>query len=82
MPQARRGLSPGASARRASDDPIFVGVGTRDDPEIAAPDVRYGAEGELSWMRRDEGLARLRIDTDDLAGQNALLERILRHAGV
>ena len=64
----------------AFDDVIFIGLGTLDDPEIAPPDVHYGAEGELSWMRRDDGLARICIDTDDPADQNALFERMLRHA--
>lgn len=59
---------------------IFIGLGTLDDPEIAPPAVHYGAEGELSWMRRDDGLARIRIDTDDPADQNTLFETMLRHA--
>ncbi len=31
-------------------------------------------------MRRDDGFARVRIDTDDPAGQNALLEDMPRRA--
>ncbi len=31
-------------------------------------------------MRRDDELARIRIDTDNPADQNALFESMLRHA--
>ena len=65
----------------AFDDVIFIGLGTLDDPEVAPPDVHYGAECELSWMRRDDGLTRIRIDTDDPADQNALFDKMLQHAG-
>jgi len=61
---------------------IFIGTGTRDDPESAAPDVHYGTEGELSWIRQDDGPARVRIDTDAPAERNALSESMLPHAGV
>ena len=30
-------------------------------------------------MRRDDGLTRIRIDTDDPSCQNELLEKLLRH---
>ena len=59
------------------DTVIFIGVGTFDDPEIAPPDVHYGAESELSWMHRDDGIPRIAIDVDDPAEQNALLEKLL-----
>lgn len=62
------------------DGLISISLGTLDDPEVAPPDVHYGAEGELSWMRRDDGLTRIRIDTDDPSCQNELFERLLRHA--
>ena len=62
------------------DEVIFIGLGALDDPETAPPAVHYGAEGELSWMRRDDGLPRIRIDTDDPADQNALFENMLRSA--
>ena len=61
------------------DGLISIALGTLDEPEIAPPDVHYGAEGELSWMRRDDGLTRIRIDTDDPSCQNELFERMLRH---
>ncbi len=61
----------------AFDDVLFVALGTLDDPEIAQPDVHYGAEGELSWMHRDDGVPRIPIDVDDPGGQNALFERMV-----
>ena len=60
------------------DGMIFMALGTLDDPEVAPPGVHYGAEGELSWMRRDDGLARICIETDDPAAQNPLFEAMLR----
>ncbi|MBT5434673.1 MAG: GFA family protein [Rhodospirillaceae bacterium] len=65
------------SSGGAFDVVLFVGLGTLDDPEIAPPDVHYGAEGELSWMRRDDGLTRICIDVIDPAEQNALFEKML-----
>ena len=62
------------------DNVYFVGLGTLDDPEIARPSMHYGAEGELSWMHRDDGLPRIRIDVDDPGDQNALFERMVAEA--
>ena len=65
----------------AFDGIIFVALGTFDDPECVRPDVHYGAEAELSWMRREDGLARVRIDVDDPGEQNALFERLMAASG-
>ena len=65
------------SSGGAFDSVIFMGLGTLDDPEAAPPDIHYGAEGELSWMHRDDGLPRISIDTDDPAQQNGLFEQML-----
>ncbi len=61
----------------AFDDIIFIGLGTLDDPESVRPNVHYGAEAELSWMRSEDGLARVHIDVDDPGEQNALFERLM-----
>ena len=61
----------------AIDHIISIGLGTLDDPECVRPDVHYGAEAELSWMRREDGLPRIHIDVDDPGEQNALFERLL-----
>ena len=65
----------------AFDGIIFVALGTFDDPECVRPDVHYGAEAELSWMRREDGLTRVRIDVDDPGEQNALFERLVEASG-
>ena len=65
------------SSGGAFDSVIFMGLGTLDDPEAVPPDIHYGAEGELSWMRRDDGLPRISIDTDDPAQQNGLFDQML-----
>ena len=44
---------------------------------VSGPDVHYGAEAELSWMQREDGLARVRIDVDDPGEQNDLFERLM-----
>ncbi len=59
---------------------IFIALGTLDDPEIGAPDVHYGVESEISWMHRDDGLPRIRIDVDDPAEQNAPFDRMMTDA--
>ncbi len=61
----------------AFDGIIFVALGTLDDPEFVQPDVHYGAEAELSWMQREDGLARVCIDVDDPGEQNDLFERLM-----
>ena len=58
------------------DNVLFIGVGTLDNPEWTRPVAHYGAEGEISWMRLADGLPRLRIDVDDPAKQNALLDEL------
>lgn len=64
----------------AFDTVIFIALGTLDDPEIGEPDIHYGAESEISWMHREDGLPRIRIDVDDPADQNALFEKMLADA--
>jgi len=59
------------------DSVIFMSLGTLDDPEIAPPDIHYGAEGELSWMHRDDGRPRIGIDVDEPAEQEALFEKLM-----
>lgn len=65
----------------AFDGIIFIAMGTLDDPESVRPDVHYGAEAELSWMRREDGLARVHIDVDDPGEQNALFKRLMAASG-
>ena len=62
------------------DTVIFIALGTLDDPETCVPDIHYGAESELSWMRRDDRLPRIKIDVDDPAEQNALFEKMIADA--
>ncbi len=62
------------------DTVIFMALGTLDDPEITKPVAHYGAEGEISWMHRDDGLPRIHIDVDDPAEQNALYEELMANA--
>ncbi len=69
------------SSEGAFDGIIFIALGTLDDPESVRPDVHYGAEGELSWMRREDGLTRVHIDVDDPGEQNALFERLMAASG-
>lgn len=65
----------------AFDGIIFIALGTLDDPESVHPDVHYGAEAELSWMWREDGLQRVHIDVDDPGEQNALFERLMAASG-
>ena len=59
------------------DSVKFVSIGTLDDPERAHPNVHYGAEAELSWMRRDDGLQRICIDVDNPAQQEELFKNLM-----
>ena len=54
--------------------------GTLDNPEIGQPHFHYGAESELSWMHREDGIPRIRIDVDDPAEQNALFAQMIASA--
>ena len=40
----------------AFDNITHVMIGTLDDPEVGKPHFHYGAEAELSWMKRDDGV--------------------------
>ena len=64
----------------AFDAVIFIALGSLDHPDLGKPDAHYGAEGELSWMHRDDGIPRIRIDVDDPAAQNARFEELLAKA--
>ena len=59
------------------DKLTHIMLGTLDDPEIGTPQFHYGAEGELSWMYREDGIERVRIDVDDPAEQNTLFARLV-----
>ena len=72
--------SPSISSGGVFDPVIFIGVGTLDEPDLGAPNVHYGAEGELSWMHREDGVPRIRIDVTDPAEQNALFEKMIADA--
>ena len=61
------------------DKGIFVAIGTLDEPDLGLPDAHYGAEGELSWMHRDDGIPRIKIDVDDPAEQNVLFEKLMAY---
>ena len=66
------------SSDGAFDKVLFISIGTLDYPELAKPEIHYGAEGELSWMHREDGLPRIAIDVDDPAKQGALFEELMR----
>lgn len=61
------------------DNVIHILIGTLDEPDIGEPDCHYGTESEISWMHRDDGIPRVRID-GEVTEQNALFEKML--AGV
>jgi len=43
---------------------VWVHIGTLDDPEIAPIEDHYGVESQLSWVKFDDGLPRVRCDED------------------
>jgi len=45
-------------------DMVWVHIGTLDDPEIAPIEDHYGVESQLSWVKFDDGLPRVRCDED------------------
>ncbi len=48
----------------AEPEQIAVTIGSLDHPEIAPPEVHWGVESWVSWLRMEDGLPRRRTDED------------------
>ena len=46
----------------ANPGTVWISVGSLDEPEIRSPDWHFGVEGQLSWVKFDDGLPRTRCD--------------------
>ena len=55
-------------------------VGTLDNPAIGQAHFHYGGESEISWMHREDGIPRIRIDVADPAEHNALFAHMIASA--
>ena len=54
----------GFCADCAEPEQIAVTIGSLDHPEIAPPEVHWGVESWVSWLRMDDALPRKRTDED------------------
>ena len=46
----------------ANPETVWISVGSLDEPEIRSPGWHFGVEGQLSWVKLDDGLPRTRCD--------------------
>ena len=46
----------------ANPETVWISVGSLDEPEIRLPGWHFGVEGQLSWVKFDDGLPRTRCD--------------------
>lgn len=63
----------------AFDNVTHVMMGTLDKPDVGPPQWHYGAESELSWMHRNDGIPRISIDVP-VDEQNELLADLMSYS--